>query len=42
MARRYNTWIHLETIVFNGFRWGGVLLFAASGGIVFAVDKKFL
>jgi len=40
MARRYTTWIHPEHIVFTGFRWGGVLLFAASGGIVFAVDIK--
>jgi len=28
----------LEHIVFTGFRLGGVLLFAASGGIIFAVD----
>ncbi|MEQ8192184.1 MAG: hypothetical protein ABRQ39_29740 [Candidatus Eremiobacterota bacterium] len=28
----------LKHIVFTGFRWGGVLLFAATGGILFAVD----
>ncbi len=32
----------LKHIVFTGFRWGGVLLFAASGGIIFAVDISFL
>ncbi len=42
MARRYTTWIHPEHIVFTGFRWGGVLLFAASGGIVFAVDSSLI
>ena len=28
----------LKPIVITGFRWGGVLLFAASGVFVFAVD----